>query len=594
MKISGYNRRKISTVDVDSRVAFELDLELTDVTGSASFGVSGFKGTDTVENSRKTVFNFKSGRIFDPEGRNVYSYQKDKNINLKGTFLTETYDYFSDNDLICSLGKKEDYKIRNFFFDSDGCEIEISNLDVYGPTGSLAMTELLDFDISDDVDTTNQTLTFTNALTFNKGQAFAGSILSGEVTVGSKFFEFDNSVSSINNLTDVPPWPLGSRDLRLIAQSDLTETVYPLEINFYTTFGNITRTALLMGGNPENPSGVKLSVLGDGIPLQSGDHSRLNSFESSNGDKVSGNFLVNYSSEIATGDDASLGLPYKVYLEHVKGDHSKQYSFLTGVSLSGSGLGYLTDDISREITFRSGSLGTYLDENPDHGSAGTAGIAGSTFGNSVGEKAIGLISRYDKSYQTQLVEAHMSNIKTNLYTGDAAAVQAGEGGSSDYNIFKMSDGSVCTKRFNTADIVTLMPAPDGSSTKETPSGIAEILSYSKSASDWKLFTGDTDQETSSYIEHTATGKNSTPLRRHKFVDGKNEIFLSMVLQTKQYFDEDPMVYRLVVSGADGYSGEALVTGTVMSLQAEGSAGTAGSAGMAGNYRETIPQTPLLY
>ena len=130
MRLSGYNKRKISTVDVDSRVAFDLDLELTDVTGSASFGISGFKGTDTVENSRKTVFNFKSGRIFDPEGRNVYSYQKDSNINLKGTFLTETYDYFIDNDLICSLGKKEDYKIRNFFFDSDGCEIEVSNLDV--------------------------------------------------------------------------------------------------------------------------------------------------------------------------------------------------------------------------------------------------------------------------------------------------------------------------------------------------------------------------------------------------------------------------------------------------------------------------------
>ena len=113
MRISGYNTRKISTVDADSRVAFDLDLEITTVTGSATFGISGFKGTDTVENSRKTVFNFKSGRIFDPEGRNVYSYQKDKGVNLKGTFLTESYDYFIDNDLICTLGEKDDYKIRN-------------------------------------------------------------------------------------------------------------------------------------------------------------------------------------------------------------------------------------------------------------------------------------------------------------------------------------------------------------------------------------------------------------------------------------------------------------------------------------------------
>jgi hypothetical protein len=255
-------------------------------------------------------------------------------------------------------------------------------------------------------------------------------------------------------------------------------------------------------------------------------------------------------------------------------------------------LGYLTDDITRNITFRSGSLGNHGINL--EGDGGSAGIAGSTFGNSIDEKAIGLVSRYNNSYQTQLVEAHMSNIKTNLYTGDAAAVEAGEGGSSDYNIFKMTDGSICTQRFNTADIVTLMPAPDGSSTKETPSGVAEILSYTKVASDWKLFTGEADMPESTYIEHTATGKNSTPLRRHRFVDGENEVFLGMTLQSKQYFDEDPMVYRLVFSGADGYSGEALVTGTVMNVQANGSAGSAGTAGSAGNYRDTVPQTPILY
>ena len=488
---------------------------------------------------------------------------------------------YKRQDLICSLGKKEDYKIRNFFFDSDGCEIEVTNLDVYGPTGSLAMTELLHFDVSNDVDTTDQTLTFTNALTFNKKLDFVGSVLSGEVTVGSKFFEFDNSASYISDLTDVPParaFTVGRRDLKLIAQTNLAETAYPLEINFYTTFGNITKTALLMGGNPENPSGIKLAILGDGFPLQSGNHSRLNSFKSSDGDKVSGDFVVNYSSEIATGDDASLGLPYKIYLEHVEGDHSKQYSFLTGVKLSGSGLGYLTEDIRRDITFRSGDLG-------GQGTDGSAGIAGSTFGNSIDEKAIGLVSRYDSSYQTKLVEAHMSTIRTNLYSGDADAVEAGEGGSPDYNIFKMSDGSICTQRFNTADIVTLMPKPDGNSTKETPSGIAEIFSYNKPSSDWKLFTGDADKDGSTYIQHTATGKDSTPLSRHKFTDGENEIFLGMVLQSTQYFDADPMVYRLVVSGADGYTGNALITGTVMEHTTEN---------VPEPYRETIPETPLLY
>ena len=96
MKISGYRNRRISVTD-SSAVAFDLDMEITSSTGEASFGISGFLGSETPANSRKSVFTFKSGRVFDPEGRNVYSYLDGKNINLKATFLSETYDYFIDN-----------------------------------------------------------------------------------------------------------------------------------------------------------------------------------------------------------------------------------------------------------------------------------------------------------------------------------------------------------------------------------------------------------------------------------------------------------------------------------------------------------------
>ena len=82
MKISGYRTREIAVAD-SSAVAFDLDMEVTSTTGEAAFGISGLLGA----HYKTAAFVFKSGRIFDPEGRNVYSYLKNKNINLKGTFL---------------------------------------------------------------------------------------------------------------------------------------------------------------------------------------------------------------------------------------------------------------------------------------------------------------------------------------------------------------------------------------------------------------------------------------------------------------------------------------------------------------------------
>ena len=45
MKISGYKNRKISTFDSDSKLAYDLDMSVTNTTGEAVFGVSGFVGS---------------------------------------------------------------------------------------------------------------------------------------------------------------------------------------------------------------------------------------------------------------------------------------------------------------------------------------------------------------------------------------------------------------------------------------------------------------------------------------------------------------------------------------------------------------------
>jgi len=573
MKISGFRKRQVSTFDGNTPVAFDLVVDITSTTGEAVFGFSGFLGAETPANSRKSSFTFKSGRVFDPEGRNVFSYSANQNVNLKGTFLSETYDYFINNDLICSIGKKDAFKINSFFFDSDGCEIEISDLNVYGPKGALDVTNSLLADsygqdgTAGEAGTANvmvgssgpgDTLTFKNALTFNKNTSLVGSILSGEVTDGHQFFEFDNSASNISYLSDVAGGGT-KKDLKLISKTELAERGYPLGFNFYTTFGNFETGAFLVAGTPENPSGIMIDIRGEGHPLNQDDTiPRLHSFESSVGEDVSGTFFLHYSSESAAGDDSTLGLPYKIYLEHVGGDHSKKYSFITGIQLSGSGLYYKTDKIHKQIRFRTGELGT----------AAASATDGATLGLSINEEASGLVTRENSTYKTMMTEAHMSSIRNNLYTGDIASSVS----NLNFNIQKMKDGHLLTQFPNTGipDIVTMIDRPDDTAnydpallSSNKPSGLAKVFSYTKPVTDWKIYTGAPFMSTDSYIEHTQTGIDSTPLRRHKYVAGENEYFLKVVVKAKNYVDSDPMSYKLHISGADEYKAESLITATVM-------------------------------
>ena len=225
-----------------------------------------------------------------------------------------------------------------------------------------------------------------------------------------------------------------TKPLNLISQIELSEGAYPVEIDFYTTFGNTTSSALLTAGVPDNPSGVKINIIGQGYPLQSGGHIRSHPLDVSNGDPVSGKFYFHYSSDAAIGDDADLGLPYKIYLDHVEGDHSKKYAFLTGIELSGSGLNYDVSSTYKSVRFRTGQLGT------GPGMEDSLTMEVKEFGDPVSEEGSGLVSE-STSYSTMITEAHMSSIRTNLYTGDIDV------GSEDMsvNIGKTEDGHLITR-----------------------------------------------------------------------------------------------------------------------------------------------------
>ena len=114
MRLSGRNIRRIYS-DGTSAMAFDLDMEITNLTGEASFGISGIQLGGSSDTPKSTLFNFKSGRVFDPNGKNVYSYQRNNPINIKGTFESYVYDYIIDDNLISTVGPKPAYIIQKIF-----------------------------------------------------------------------------------------------------------------------------------------------------------------------------------------------------------------------------------------------------------------------------------------------------------------------------------------------------------------------------------------------------------------------------------------------------------------------------------------------
>ena len=582
MRISGKHARHITTADTNVQLVYDLDMSVTSTTGEAFFGVSGFVGsTNSASNARELKFKLASGRIFDPENRCVYSYKNNKEVNFKGTFLPTEYDYFIDNNLICSKGSKADFKIRHFFFDSQGCSIDLNDLNIYERKGALTLKSDLSTEVYGSGGSSGSAgtsgpfsgdgVTFPSALEFNKDRNLTSSILSGEVVVGDRHFQFDNTSSNIEYLNDVAGNGT-QKDLRLIAQSTLYPRDYDLTIDFHTTFGKVTDRATIEAKLGENPSGVNITIDGsdDGTPLNSGGASNnlmllaetypdgVVNANAKGGRVVRAFYDISYSKDVLDSDDETLGLPYKVYLEHVDGDHSKNYAFITGVELSGSGIGY--SDSDKKITFRAGAHGTY-------GTDGSAGIAATSLGTSIDERAVGYVSS-SSNFSTQMVESYMNEIHTNVYTSTAGT--AGTNG----NIFKTTDGALIKQQANILDIACIVPQPDGDSslTKEIATGIPMCFSYTKPASDWKLYVGEYGARQSadgtldsSFAQQSATGIENPTLRYHNFGTAGDTVpeAVTVAVEAKNYLDVDPMIYNLVVSGADGHRVTGVITGTVM-------------------------------
>lgn len=92
------------------------------LTGQAvTIGFSGITGQN------KISFLFSGGKIYDPEGRNIYCYDENLSFNFSGNIGADTYEYFVDNQLICSIGQRDVFDINMFYISGyNGGNIETS------------------------------------------------------------------------------------------------------------------------------------------------------------------------------------------------------------------------------------------------------------------------------------------------------------------------------------------------------------------------------------------------------------------------------------------------------------------------------------
>src|SRR5687767_4919741 len=88
MQISGFKKRSIA--DQNSVVDFNFALTFNSMNGRSECGLSG---------TNVFKFAFEDGRIYDPVGKFVSSYQKDVPVVISGQLGQSSYDYYIDNTL---------------------------------------------------------------------------------------------------------------------------------------------------------------------------------------------------------------------------------------------------------------------------------------------------------------------------------------------------------------------------------------------------------------------------------------------------------------------------------------------------------------
>ena len=221
MIFTGINYRSVPSakslsLDLDSvTLTFSGDKYNASLPSGFHFGFSG--------DSANISFSAKSGKIYDPENRVVFSYSENIPFSLSLSFDETHYEYYFNNSLYCANGNKSDFDVKNFFFNANGL---IANVDckIFG--------DIVDYsiDFPNSFSGTNLTGYFSN------NSLFDIKIFTGMLTQGNTGYF---STEEINNLT-IPSNDSGALVL-LDTQNVLGAGPY-FTLSLSTNFGEVSKS----------------------------------------------------------------------------------------------------------------------------------------------------------------------------------------------------------------------------------------------------------------------------------------------------------------------------------------------------------------
>ena len=324
MIFSGNNYR---AVNERNDYSFSADFSINNTKGVGAFGFSG--------QNKKFTFNFRSGKIIDPEGRYVNSYTPDVPFEIKGAVDGATYNYYIDGRPECFNGSKDNFNIQRYFYETNGCTID-SNLFVNASgLGALAITGFPD--------------------RFSIGKLFSGKIVN--TGSGSSFNIFnatlDNEDTGNFKIHSFPSSVSSEGDLVMSGISGEANKVYEIGFNFNTSFGDSVQQVLITGYDYYKYDTYSTAKSFGSFELynESGSITGINKGGAYNREKTG-----NIEFQVASGSGIVSVSGSKVFasLEYISGTTGTINGMVTGINLTSGGSGYFTDPLV-QITGGGGS-----------------------------------------------------------------------------------------------------------------------------------------------------------------------------------------------------------------------------------------------
>jgi hypothetical protein len=553
----------------DNKFSANFDLSFSNATGRSEIGFSG--------DSKRFLFSFISGKMFDNEGRYFSSYLPNAKFSINTDFSGAAYDYSVNSSKVLFSGLKSDFYVDRFFINTTGVNID-ATISVLGnkPSFSLVL---------------NPTFVTGSPITgyFTSNSQSGVRIFTGEFADGSNLY--------------FQSLPTGFIRAGASGQAVLRQVVTGL--GYFYTQASFDTTAGLYEQNIE-VSGIQKSFLNYIFAIQGSDNlNDVSIVQLASGVQKIGQATLDYGYNTNDATLAPTSLPIDISLSYYSGN-TGYYGQVSSVTLVSGGYGYLS---APTIIFSGGynqnialgfnaSTDQFRRVNPANFSSGVAfefvsgdpisfyRISGKSLPSPLEEnKTYYVFDTYGTGNPFFTISTGVSGIKLDI-------TNTGSGVFSFYNPSKIASAQAVLGSSSTdyASVVSVQMNSYGSGYTSTPtilfsggtgivnnnipilaSGLANMSMYTKSFSGFfNLYTGYAgnvgnvsnlgnvipsnllDYRSSSYFsgnKYTKTG-----------VSIPDEALLSVVVSYTPSFDRDIMVSKLVMSGANQNVIEKYITG----------------------------------